>query len=551
MPRCALYWLLIGFSLFGLVGGLLSLPYHFSLLDLLRLLAVFGMVPLTAAVWLARNMPAIRLRMPPALLMIPIAAGVAVSLRSIQAFPNFSATDEAIIYDYVDTFTRTGQVYASLVPYDAPTVTGNLYVYGAARWVSLFPGEPYALRNLSMMGGLVLLGVVFLVGRALGGALSGGIAAALLATNLYWLAVAHVGRQEIWLAASVWAAVWLSLEARSHIGTNSGTLLALSAGALVALSADVHPLGVYACVALGAWWIYCCIQTRARRAAPLQVRRLLAAFVIGGVAGTMYYVVTHVLPDPARFFAAIGDEAVSYGAEGWTPPAALVARHLKYLTANPLELALLVGGSVWTARRGYGQGLGVFLGVLLALYGLTVADPNLYYPIVWITGMVILTAVALRHASARWQASLVVLLAAAFILNAVLVERHVQANWNGQALDALRQVAAVIPPDERGTGESVLYLVMRDPRLIGFTFVHFQAAALGVEAQEVIDVLQPGWIITMTDETAFEPAFGYMSADMPHMRLGIPDATLAGAYDLRETVVTSVGRFEIWRKQVS
>ncbi len=46
-----------------------------------------------------------------------IAAGCAVSLRSIRAFPNFSLTDEAIIYNYVDTFERTGRIEASLVPY--------------------------------------------------------------------------------------------------------------------------------------------------------------------------------------------------------------------------------------------------------------------------------------------------------------------------------------------------------------------------------------------------------------------------------------------------
>ena len=98
---------------------------------------------------------------------------------------------------------------------------------------------------------MLLIGVVFLVGRALRDALTGWLAAALLATNLLWMAVAHVGRQEIWLAVFVWAAVWLSLEARKR---KSGWI-ALLAGVVVALSADVHPLGVLACLALGVWWV--------------------------------------------------------------------------------------------------------------------------------------------------------------------------------------------------------------------------------------------------------------------------------------------------------
>lgn len=535
------YWLLIGFSAIGLAGGIARLPIHYSLLDLLRVLAVFGALPLVGAGMLGRRIGLVPPPLPRALLIVGIAAGCAVSLRSVRAFPNFSVTDEAIIVNYVDTFERTRQIEASLVPYDAPTVTGNLYVYAAALWLRLFPNDPYALRAFSALGGLVLLAVVFMVGRALGDTTTGGIAAALLATNLLWLAAAHVGRQEIWLAVFVWSAVGLSLAAQNR----KSSALALLAGLIAALSADVHPLGVYAALALAAWWVYS-MRARAHSRAPLP-RRLLIAFVIGGLVGAGYYAVVHVLPDPARFVAALRDEAVSYGAEGWTPVTAMLARHLGYLLANPLELGLLVAGAVWGLRRA--RHLGVFLGALLLLYVVTVADPNPYYPIIWVTGMTILTALALRRPAPHWRAPLAVAFVAAFVVNVGLVERHVHADWNAHALDAIQQVAVYVPPDQRGMGESFHYLALRDGDFIGFTFVDFAAAHEGVSRWMVVEALQPDWIVTMRDEAAFAPEFDTLSVAPPHMRLQIPDAALASAYALRKTLPTSVGAFEIWERR--
>jgi hypothetical protein len=538
------YWFLIGVSAIGLVSGILLLPPHFSLLDLLRVLLIFGALSLIGAGLLGRRIAPSTFARPHSLLIVAIVAGCVVSLRSVRTFPNFSATDEAVITNYVDIFQQTGRIELSLIPYDAPTVTGNLYVYAAALWTRLFPNDPYALRSFSTLGGFALLVVVFLAGRSLGDPLTGWIATALLATNLLWMAVAHVGRQEIWLAVFVWCAVWLSLTAQKR----QSILPAVLAGVIVALSADVHPLGAYAAAALGVWWLYGYIRARDRAVPPPhRDRRLLFAFILGGLLGTAYYFGAHVLPDPARFVAALHDEAVSYGAEGWTPTAAMLARHLAYLLANPLELGLLIVGSLWALRSA--RHLGVFLGASLLLYGVTVADPNLYYPVIWITGMVILTAVAVRHASWRWRAPLLVAFTATFVLNATLVERHVIADWNARALDAIGQVAAHVPPNQHGMGESFLYLALRDSGYIGFTYVNFWAMNTGESRWSVVETLKPDWIVSMRDEAAFAPEFGVLSVAVPRMRLEIPDAALADVYTLRETLVTTVGKFEIWERR--
>ncbi len=387
----------------------------------------------------------------------------------------------------------------------------------------------------------MLLVVVWLTGRALQDALTGWIAAALLATNLLWLAVSHMGRQEIWLAVFVWTAVWLSLLAQKR----RSIPLALLAGVTVALSADLHPLGALACLALGMWWL---TYAGARRAVPLHAnRRLLAAFILGGLIGTAYYLVAHVLPDPGYFLAGLRDELVSYGAEGSTPLAAMLARSVAYFAANPLEFLLLIIGALLALRRT--RGLATFIAALLLLYALLVADPNPYYPIVWVTGMVILTAVALRRA--RWRVLLIAAFAAAIALNLVWIDRFVSADWNQRVLDTAAQVAAAVPPDQRGMSESFLYLSLRDPRFIGFTFVNYWADSANLSRWEVVQMLQPDWIVTVRDQADFAPPFNFLSVDPPNVHLPIPDAALAQAYRLTDTLSTSVGGFEIWQRKAS
>jgi hypothetical protein len=560
LARRGAYWLLIRLSAVALPAALIALPSHFGALDLILILWTLGALPLIGAGIIGRQIP------PPNILrrdlfVLLILAGCIVNLRSIRAFPNFSATDEAIIFNYVDTFKRTGQIEASLVPYDAPTATGNLYIYAAALWTDLFPNEPFALRYFSALGGFALLIVVFLTTRALQDSLTAWIAVALQATNLLWVAVAHVGRQEVWLAAFVWAAFWLSLSEHKY----QSNLRAFLAGLLVALSADVHPLGAYACVALIVWWIaglfFSPITKQTKSAAkpgntptPLpefgegkEVRSQFRAFLLGVLIATAYYITAHILPDPSRFFAALRDEAVSYGAEGWTPLAAWIARHANYAASNPLELGLLLIGVLAALR--YQRGLGVFVGVLMLLYALTVADPNLYYSIVWITGIVILTAVMLRRIAWQWHAPLLVAFFAAFILNITLIERHIRADWNDRALDAIQQVAAQVPLDRRGMGESFIYLALRDSHFIGFTFVNFWADGASITEWSIVESLKPDWIVTMRDERAFTPEFEVLSVRMPHMQLEILRAELARGYHLTDSIATSVGVFEIWRRE--
>ena len=271
----------------------------------------------------------------------------------------------------------------------------------------------------------------------------------------------------------------------------------------------------------------------------------MLVFILGGLIGTAYYLVAHVLPDPLRFFAALRDEAVSYGAEGWTPFAAMIARHVNYTVSNPLELITLLIAAL-TAFRAQRR-LWLFVVVLLLLYTFTVADPNLYYPIVWITGIAILAALTLRRTMWHWRVPLLVAFAAAFVLNVVLIDHAVSTDWNDHAIAAIQQVATRVPQSGRGMGESFLYLALRDPAFMGFTFVNFWAAGAGITKWAVVETLKPDWIVTMRDEREFIPEFNVLAVEVPHMHLELPDAALAHDYHLTEVVSTNVGAFEIWQ----
>ncbi len=528
------YWPLIGLSAITLPAALLLLPPHFGAFDLALLLWTLGGLPLIAA---SLGQPRPVMVVPRAVLIAVIALGVAISAWSLRAFPNFSATDEAMIFNYVDTFERTGQIGASVVPYDAPTVTGNLYLYAAALWTRLFR-DPFALRLFSFVGGLLLIGVVGGTARLLNDdALTGWIAAALLATNLLWLAVGHIGRQEMWLAVFAWSAVGLALLAQRRQSRG----LALLAGLVVALSADVHPLGAYACIVLGVWWVAGMVGAGFKPAPTV-----FAAFVMGGLMGATYYAAAHILPDPTRFLAALQSEAVSYGAEGWSPLAALIARHASYAAANPLEFGLLIGGSAVALRLPEGRRIGWLVGGLLLLYGLTVADPDPYYPMVWLPGVVILAALTLR----RWgRAPLWVAFAAALALTIAVIGQQVQADWNDHALAAIEQVAARVPPSGRGLGETFLYLALRDPQFVGATFIDFWMADAHISRWAVVEQIAPDWIVRVRDEAAFTPEFGYLSVDMPHMQLRLPETDLRRQYRLTDTLDTQVGLFEVWQRR--
>lgn len=478
------------------------------------------------------------------LLVLAIAFGCFLSLRSIRVFPNFSATDEAIIFDYADTLKRTGSIQPSLNPFSSPVINGNLYIYAAAAWTNLFPDDPFALRHLSALGGFALLAVVYAVTRQFGSPSTALTTTALMATNLLWAAVSHVGRQDVWLAVVVWAAVAISLVAQAR---NSPAFSLLS-GLLVALSADVHPFGMLACVALGISWLL-------RRRSRAVSRRLLFAFVFGGLLGTAYYAAVHILPDPTAFIQALRSELVSNGAEGGSPLGAMLQRHLNYLASNPLEVGLLLFCALIAARQRQARGIGAFVLALVMLYALLVADPNPYYSIVWVTGWVILSSVVLSTLNPRARIPLVLAFFAAFVVTAARIERHVSANWNTQALAAIQQVAAQVPSSSPGLAETFLYVALRDQHLlrdsgfIGFTYVYFRALETGMSYWDVISTLNPAWLVTMTDNSAFTPPYDTLSVEVPHMRLVIPPATLEAQYVLTDSILTSVGTFEIWQRR--
>lgn len=476
-------------------------------------------------------------------LLLVLGLSCLLSWRSLHAFPNFSATDEAIIFDYVDTLKQTGSIEPRLNPYRSPILNGNLYIYTASAWSELFPDDPFALRYFSALGGFVLLAVVYGVVRQLGSSTTALVAATLMSINLLWMAVSHIGRQDIWLAVFVWLAVGLALAGQRR-RSNRLTLLA---GLVVGLSADVHPFGALACVALGMWWLV-------RWHQQIVSRALLWSFVVGGLLGAAYYAAVHILPNPAAFAAAVHSELFSNGAEGGTALAALLQRHVNYFASNPLEIGLLLLCSFKGARDHHAQGIGIFVLVLVGLYAGLVADPNPYYPIVWFTGLVILSAMTLNLMKNHWRVPIALAFVAAYIISSARIERHVAAEWNLNVLDAMEQVAAQVPTTGSGLGETFFYVALREQfpqglNFSGFTYVYFQALETQRSYWDVIEPLASEWILTMEDDLAFAPPYDTLSVEVPHMRLILPENALESGYVLTHSLPTSVGTFELWQRR--
>lgn len=474
-------------------------------------------------------------------LLLVVGLSCLLSLRSLLVFPNFSATDEAIIFDYVDTLKQTGRIEPRLNPYRTPILNGNLYIYAAAMWTDIFPNDPFALRSLSALGGFVLLAVVYGMARQLASPVTALTATALMSINLLWTAVSHVGRQDIWLAVVVWLAIGLALAGQKRHSCK----LSLLSGLIAALSADVHPFGALACAALGVWWL---VRLHQR----VITLKLLCSFVIGGLLGAAYYAFVHILPDPAAFVAALHSELFSNGAEGGTALGAMVQRHINYFASNPLEIGLLVLCAFKAARDRHTQNMGMIVLMLVVLYGLLVADSNPYYPIIWFTGLVILSAITLGKMNRRWRVPLALAFFASFILNNARIERHVDTAWNLRVVEAMEQVAAQVPASGSSLGETFFYVAVRDQfphelNFYGFTYVYFQALETSKSYWEVIEALAPAWILTMEDDQAFTPPYDTLSVEVPHMRLILPGNALESRYLLTSSIPTSVGNFEIWQ----
>lgn len=229
------------------------------------------------------------------LLLLAIILVVTYQLFSIGRIPAFPTDDDGAYAAAGYQIWQTGKPGVSGYK-DVAGMGRDIYVLGhigaAAQGVIMrFFGVSVVTALLpSVLVGLVVLAMVFLLGRKLWSAKTGLIAALLLALSGVFFSATHSARPDLLVTLFLLVALWLTASA----GERPNLKLAL-AGLVMGMSGDVHPNGFLLAPLPLAFWILL------QRPGWALLWRGVLFYGIGGVAGIIYWLATHYWPQPADF----------------------------------------------------------------------------------------------------------------------------------------------------------------------------------------------------------------------------------------------------------
>lgn len=229
------------------------------------------------------------------LLLLAIILVVTYQFFSIGRIPAFPTDDDGAYAAAGYQIWQTGKPGVSGYK-DVAGMGRDIYVLGhigaAAQGVIMrFFGVSVVTALLpSVLVGLVVLAMVFLLGRKLWSARTGLIAALLLALSGVFFSATHSARPDLLVTLFLLVALWLTASA----GERPNLKLAL-AGLVMGMSGDVHPNGFLLAPLPLAFWILL------QRPGWALLWRGVLFYGIGGVAGIIYWLATHYWPQPAEF----------------------------------------------------------------------------------------------------------------------------------------------------------------------------------------------------------------------------------------------------------
>lgn len=207
--------------------------------------------------------------------------------------------DEAWFGARAWNFITTGQAFSSLDSGVFDRFTGYftyfpwLPVFLQSLAMRLFPQpEIIAIRLVSWLFGMILLGLVYLIGRRLGGQKLGLLSAAMCAYSWPFLYSAHLGRYDIIVSAFGFAAIAIYL----YQPPQKTFWPSLLAGLLALLAFEIHANGmVYAPVLLLLFFSELRGKTLRSHA--------FWGFISGAGLGGLFYLERHVLHYPETYLA--------------------------------------------------------------------------------------------------------------------------------------------------------------------------------------------------------------------------------------------------------
>lgn len=262
---------------------------------------------------------------------------------------------------------------------------------------------------------------------------------------------------------------------------------AFTAGVVTAFSLHMHPLGALTCAAMGLWWLLD-VQSARRE------WRLIVAYALGGGLIALSFFFTNVAPNPQGLLEALRYESAASGAGGFSPLEAQIERHQTYLGNAPVEFMLLLVGVVavvaLSQQRDALRMLGLAL-LIIALYGVVVADRQFYYIVAWLPGLILLAAYALTFLPRRLRLLYAALAISSAIYTLFIVGLHMVEDWNNRMLAAQASLTPYLTADEVVYGTNMIYFTHRSPQFRSLTAAKELAAEQDISLADAVRTLAP------------------------------------------------------------
>lgn len=227
------------------------------------------------------------------LVLFGAAIWLAINMAALDWYP-LADCDEAILSEIGYNAWRGGRFgfdsHLGIGNTDVDvSVFGRLYEAILGSGPVLFGASLWSSRISSLAAAVIGTIALYQVGRAMYVPRVGLVAAMVFATSWRTIFHAHFARPEIWVAAGSVILLWLLWRMLENFTPLNGFLAGLGASLIV----DVHLAGLPFAFASGGVVVMYAWHRRNWQ--------ILIAFATGGVAGLIYWLAVHVLPDPVNF----------------------------------------------------------------------------------------------------------------------------------------------------------------------------------------------------------------------------------------------------------
>ena len=221
-----------------------------------------------------------------------LALSLVLNLTALSIFPP-PHCDESTYGSIAFELLRSGQFRSEMTgelfglnQYNS--AVGRLWILGMALFIKLFGVRLLAARFYSLLGGIVVVWLSYLVAKELRGRSTGILAALLVSFSWKIFYAAHMARPEIWLAVSVLLALFWFIRRAPDMTQARESILA---GIICVLPLEFHALGVFflAGFLVAAGYYFGWIS---------RSWRLLAGFAMGVVCGLLMWIAIHFFPNP-------------------------------------------------------------------------------------------------------------------------------------------------------------------------------------------------------------------------------------------------------------